>query len=72
MSGFDVTKRLSVLALSPEQSGIHVGSDINSKWRKRMITASKVSEILRLGKPVWIMDIKINKDVVDEVSTQKN
>ena len=29
MSGFDVRKRSSVLALSPERSGIRVGSDIN-------------------------------------------
>ena len=29
MSGFEVRKRSSVLALSPELSGIPVGSDIN-------------------------------------------
>ena len=29
MSGFDVRNRLSVLALSLEQSGIRVGSDFN-------------------------------------------
>ena len=29
MSVFDVRNRSSVLVLSPERSGIHVGSDIN-------------------------------------------
>ena len=40
MSGFDVRKRLSVLALSPEQSGVHVGSDINCD---RSFTMAKAS-----------------------------
>ena len=40
MSGFDVRKRSSVLALSPERSGIRVGSDINCD---RSFTMAKLS-----------------------------
>ena len=40
MSGFDVRNRSSVLALSPEQSGICVGSDINCD---RLVTMAKAS-----------------------------
>ena len=40
MSGFDVRKRLSVLALSSEQSGISVGSDINCDTSFTMAKAS--------------------------------
>ena len=40
MSGFYVRKRLSVLALSPEPSGIRVGSDINCD---RSFTMAKAS-----------------------------
>ena len=40
MSWFDVRKRSSVLALSPEQSGIRVGSDINCD---RSFTIAKAS-----------------------------
>ena len=40
MSGFDVRKRSSVLALSPERSGIRVGSDINCD---RPFTMAKAS-----------------------------
>ena len=40
MSGFDVRKRSSVLALSPERSGIRVGSDINCD---RSFTMAKAS-----------------------------
>ena len=40
MSGFDVRKRSSVLALSSERSVIHAGSDINCD---RSITMAKAS-----------------------------
>ena len=40
MSGFDVRSRFSVLALSPEWSGIRVGSDINCD---RSLTMAKAS-----------------------------
>ena len=40
MSGFDVGKRLSVLALSTERSGIRVGSDVNCD---RSFTMAKAS-----------------------------
>ena len=40
MSGFDVRKRSSVLALSPERLGIRVGSDINYD---RSFTMAKAS-----------------------------
>ena len=40
MSGFDVRNRSSVLALSPECSGISVGSDINCD---RSFTMAKAS-----------------------------
>jgi len=40
MSGCDVRKRLSVVSLSPEQPGIHVGSVINCD---RSFTMAKVS-----------------------------
>ena len=40
MSGFDVRKRSSVLALSPERSGIRVGSDINCDRLFKMAKAS--------------------------------
>ena len=40
MSGFYVRKRSSVLALSPERSGILVGSDINCD---RSFTMAKAS-----------------------------
>ena len=40
MSGFDVRNRSIVLPLSPERSGIHVGSDINCYRSFTMATAS--------------------------------
>ena len=40
MSGFDVRNSSSVLALSPERSGIRVGSDINCD---RSFTMAKTS-----------------------------
>ena len=40
MSAFDVRDRSSVLALSPERSGIRVGSDINCD---RSFTMAKAS-----------------------------
>ena len=40
MSGFDIRKRPSVLALSPELSGIRVNSDINCD---RSFTMAKAS-----------------------------
>ena len=40
MSGFDVRKRSSVFALSPERSGIRVDSDINCY---RSFTMAKAS-----------------------------
>ena len=40
MSGFDVRKRSSVLILSPERSGIRMGSDINCD---RSFTMAKAS-----------------------------
>ena len=40
MSGFHVRKRLSVLTLSPERSGIRVGSDITCD---RSLTMPKAS-----------------------------
>ena len=40
MSGFDVRKRSSVLALSPERSGIRVGSNINFDISFTMAKAS--------------------------------
>ena len=40
MSGFDVRNRSSVLALSPDRSGIRVGSDINCHWSCTMAKAT--------------------------------
>ena len=46
MSGFDVRNRSSVLALSPERSGIRVGSDINCD---RLFTMAKASALRPAG-----------------------
>ena len=48
MSGFDVRKRSSVLALFPERSGIRGGSAINFDWSFTMAKASA-------SRPAWLV-----------------
>ena len=54
MSGFDVRNRSSVLDLSAERSGIHVGFDINCDWLFTMAkaSASRGAGLVKCGK--WV------------------
>ena len=67
MFAFQVRKLSRVFALSPERSGIRVGSVINcirplTIGKCLYITASRASDIRRVGKPVWVVDIEITKN----------